>query len=193
MDQNNLAALTARLRSGDPAAAAEFVRLFEPQIRRAIRIHGTGQPLQRVLDSEDLCQSVLRRFLERKDHPAVPSDPRKLIAYVLQMARNRQREALRRERAGKRGGGQRREVDAEVLAQQIDSAPAVGLELEQRELLEGMLARLGERERRIAQLLADGVSWDDIARQLGGTAEAVRKSYRRAVGRAVEAFEGRSC
>ena len=46
MEQNELTALTARVRSGDAAAAAEFVRLFEPQIRRAIRIHGTGQRLQ---------------------------------------------------------------------------------------------------------------------------------------------------
>jgi RNA polymerase sigma factor (sigma-70 family) len=185
MDPNELAALTARVRSGEAEAMAEFVRLFAPQIRRAIRIHGTGQRLQRVLDSEDLCQSVLRRFLGRLDDTGLPmDDPGKLLAYLLQMARNRQREALRRERADKRGGGRLREAGSEVFAQKIDPAPAVGLELEQRELLEAVLARLGEQEQRIARLRADGVAWEDIARQLGGNAEALRKGYQRAVKRA---------
>jgi len=187
MEQNDLTALTTRVRAGDAAAAAEFVRLFAPQIRRAIRIHGTGQPLQRVLDSDDLCQSVLRRFLGQLGNSAVPADdPGKLLAWLLTVARNRRREALRRERADKRGGGRLREVDVEVFAQKADPAPAVGLELEQRELLERMLARLGEQERRIARLRADDVPWEEIAQQLGGNAEALRKSYRRAVSRAAE-------
>lgn len=188
MGGDDLMALTARIRAGDAEAAAEFVRRFEPQIRRLIRIHGTGQPLQRVLDSDDVCQSVLRRFLGELGKPTMPADdPGKLLAWLVAVAKNRRREALRRERADKRGGGRVREIDTEVFTQQADPSPAVGLELEQRELLEAILARLSERDRQIARLRADDVSWEEIARQLGGNAEALRKSYRRAVRRAVEA------
>lgn len=189
MEQNDLAALTARVRLGDAAAAAEFVRLFEPQIRRGIRIHGTGLRLQRILDSEDLCQSVMRRFLGQLDNPAVPTDdPTRLLAWLLEVARNRKLEALRRERTAKRGGGWR-DVGVELLAEQADQDAPVGLELEQRELLEKLFTRLSERGRRIAQLRADDVPWEDIARQLGGTPEAIRKSYRRAVSEAMIALE----
>jgi RNA polymerase sigma-70 factor (ECF subfamily) len=56
-------ALVARLRSGDPDAAAELVRRYEPAIRAAIRGLMADTRLRRLFDSMDVCQTVLVSFL----------------------------------------------------------------------------------------------------------------------------------
>ena len=48
--------LIARVRAGDAAAAAELVRLYEPAIRRAVRVRLVDARLERLLDSMDVCQ-----------------------------------------------------------------------------------------------------------------------------------------
>src|SRR5687767_6549155 len=58
-------AFLRRLRGGDQGAAAELVREFEPIIRRSVRSRLAGSPLAPVLDSEDVCQSVLASFFAR--------------------------------------------------------------------------------------------------------------------------------
>src|SRR5262245_59589702 len=50
------------VRSGDPEAAAELVRLYEPYVRRAVRVEMRDARLRRVFDSSDFCQSVLASF-----------------------------------------------------------------------------------------------------------------------------------
>lgn len=192
MEEMDLPALIERVKAGDPAAAQEFVRRFGPQIRRAIRTRGTGQRLQRVLDSEDLCQSVLRRFWAHLPQGAVPvDDPTKLLKWLVTVARNRHREVLRREGADKRGGDLQRDPGSEVMAQVAESGGAVGAELEQREFLDQLLARLGEEERTIARLRAEGMSWESIAEQFGQGVEALRKRYQRAVSRIIAELDGR--
>ena len=52
-------------------------------------------------------------------------------------------------------------------------------------------ASLGEQERQIARQRAEGVPWEEIARQVREGADTLRKRYQRAVRRAVEQIEGR--
>jgi hypothetical protein len=54
-----------RVRAGDADAAAELVRWYEPAIRRAVRLHLRDPRLRRILDSVDICQSVLGNFFVR--------------------------------------------------------------------------------------------------------------------------------
>ena len=51
--------LLRRVRAGDEQAARELVRRYEPAIRRAARIRLVDTRLNRLLDSMDICQSVL--------------------------------------------------------------------------------------------------------------------------------------
>ncbi len=106
MDEAGFPGWMQRVRSGEPAAAAEFVARYEPLIRRAIRVRGTGGRLQRVVDSEDLCQTVMRRFFENAgDGNVLADNPTTLLNWLLEVARNRLREQHRHARAAKRGGG----------------------------------------------------------------------------------------
>jgi RNA polymerase sigma factor (sigma-70 family) len=180
MEDANFPEWMRRVRTGDPDAVAEFVGRFGPQIRRAIRVRGTGGRLQRILDSEDLCQTVMRRFFEHTDDASTPAeDPAMLLNWLLEVARNRLREQHRRDRAKKRGGGRLREVDPAVLDQLAGDESDIDGRAADRELLAFLMERMTPEQRRVAERRADGDDWADIARDHGTTPEAMRKRYRR--------------
>src|SRR5947208_1547331 len=57
--------LLRRVRERDEQAAAELVRRYEPTIRLAVRVRLTDPHLRRLLDSVDICQSILANFFVR--------------------------------------------------------------------------------------------------------------------------------
>ncbi len=57
--------LIRRIRERDEEAASELVRRYESAIRRVVRIRLRDVRLRRVLDSMDICQSVLATFFVR--------------------------------------------------------------------------------------------------------------------------------
>ena len=57
--------LIRRVRAGDDEAATQLVHQYEPEIRRAVHIRLANPRLQQVLDSMDICQSVLANFFTR--------------------------------------------------------------------------------------------------------------------------------
>src|SRR5262245_15489321 len=65
VQENPFTALIRRVRAGDQEAAAELVRTYEPAVRRAVRVRLKDDRLRRVLDSMDICQSVLGSFFFR--------------------------------------------------------------------------------------------------------------------------------
>src|SRR6516164_3751579 len=84
------AELIRRVRARDADAAAEVVRRYEPEIRRAVRVRLTDPGLRRVLDSMDICQSVLGNFFVRAAAGQFDLDrPEQLIKLLARMARNR--------------------------------------------------------------------------------------------------------
>src|SRR5437868_13055213 len=98
--------LVRRVRGGDGAAAAELVRRYEPALRAAIRVRLTDPHLRRVLDSTDVCQSVLANFFVRAAAGQFDLDrPEQLLGLLATMARNKVTNLALRERAARRGGG----------------------------------------------------------------------------------------
>ena len=99
-DESVFADFLLRIRAGDEQAAAELVRRFEPAIRLEVRMRLGDPRLRRVLDSMDLCQSVLASFflhvaagrydLERPDQ---------LVRLLVAIARNKVAYQARRQRA----------------------------------------------------------------------------------------------
>ena len=180
MDEAGFPGWMQRVRSGEPAAAAEFVERYGPLIRRAIRVRGTGGRLQRVVDSEDLCQTVMRRFFENAgDGHVLADNPATLLNWLLEVARNRLREQHRQARAAKRGGGRLREIDPAALDRFAGDEPNVEARAMDRELLAWLMERMTPDQREIAERRAAGDDWADIARDHGTSAEALRKRYRR--------------
>lgn len=175
----SVAELMDRVRAGDRNAAAELVERFGPQIRRAIRVRLAGSRLRRVMDSEDLLQSVFRIFWEQHD-TVTADEPGQLASWLLAVAGNRVAAHGRAAAASKRGGG-KADVGSKVLNAVSDNTRGPLSEIAGREMLESLLEKLGPDMRRIAEARSEGVAWEDLALREGTTAEALRKAFTRAV------------
>ena len=183
-DQAFFRNLIGRVRRGDPDAAREVVERYGPHIRRIARFELRDPRLRRLLDSEDVWQSVAGAFFVRAAAGDFELDtPRDLLALLSAMARNRARRHAEREGAAKRDFRRLERLDADlgdVEARELTPASAAL----QRDLLSKLLGRFSARDRRVAELRAEGLSWAEVARQNGGTAEAIRKRHERACVRA---------
>jgi RNA polymerase sigma factor (sigma-70 family) len=80
----------AAVRAGDATAGEAFVRRFEPSIRRVVLLRLHDSRLRRVLDASDVCQSVLRSFLNRARAGQFALDtPEQLAALLVRMTVNK--------------------------------------------------------------------------------------------------------
>ena len=112
MSMTPISDLLAQVRGGDAAAAEELVRTYEPELRRAIRVRLTDARLRRLVDSIDICQSVLAGFFVRTAAGQYDiQTPEELLKLLVTMARNRVIDWARRTQADRRDG--RRDVSIE--------------------------------------------------------------------------------
>jgi RNA polymerase sigma-70 factor (ECF subfamily) len=174
--------LIRRVRAGDSLAAEEMVRQYEPQLRLEVRLRLRDPRLRRLLDEGDVCQSVLLSFFVRARLGQYDvAGPGELMRLLAGMARNKVAAQAR-----KHGAARRDFRRAEALAG-ADAAPAADATPSQvvagEELLREFRARLGDEERRIAELRADGHGWAEVAAEMGGAADARRMQLQRAIGR----------
>jgi RNA polymerase sigma-70 factor (ECF subfamily) len=173
-----------RVRAGDEWAAVELVQRYEPALRLEIRLRLKDPKLRRLLEPDDLCQSVLKSFFVRAASGQYDLDsPAKLLALLRAMARNKVAKQARKHQTLRRDLS--RDVSLDVAAPPLaatgpsPSRIAIG-----REILEAFRGRLTAEERRLADLRSQGREWAEIAREVGGTPQARRKQLARAVDRA---------
>ena len=178
--------LLIRVRNGDPAAAEEIVRTYEPEVRRAIRVRMTDARLRKLVDSIDICQSVLAGFFVRTAAGQYDiQTPEDLLKLLITMARNRIVDWARRSNAERRDG--RRVVslqhddgsDREIASS--DASPVSVLV--NRDLLEQVRSRLSAEELKLMEQRADGLGWNEIAAKTGDQVNAVRMRLTRALDR----------
>lgn len=175
------APLMERVRGGDQQAAAELVRRYEPEVRRFIRFRLSSPALRRTMDSLDICQSVMYRFFVEVSEGRVElKEPRQLAALLVTMARNKLYDRVREAQADCRDARRLAPGD-EALGQVAagDDTPSEHLAAE--EILAAVSERLSEDERYLVAQRMSGRAWDDIARELGSTPDAVRKRMTRAI------------
>jgi RNA polymerase sigma-70 factor (ECF subfamily) len=158
-----------RVRAGDEWAAVELVRRYEPALRLEIRLRLRDPKLRRLLEPDDLCQSVLKSFFVRAASGQYDLEsPTKLLALLRAMARNKVAKQARNYQTLRRDLG--RDVSLDTAATPVaatgpsPSRIAIG-----REILDAFRGRLTAEERRLADLRAQGCEWAEIARELGGT------------------------
>lgn len=179
LEQTEFDALVARVRQGEPGAAAELVRLYEPEIRREVRLRLTSAQLRRTLDSVDICQSVFGRFFVKAALGELDFDrPAHLLRLLCQMARNRVIDHHRRETV-RTPEGQRVPLETAMVADTETPSQV----LQHTELLERISELMTESERQVSAMRRNGDSWNEIAEKVGGTAESVRKSLSRTIER----------
>lgn len=163
-----------------------MVRKYEDAIRRVVRIHLRDARMRRVLDSTDICQSVLASFFVRTALGEYELDtPDQLLGLLATIARNKlanqadrltaQRRDIRRETSD----GEQHEV---VPARASDPSDQVAA----KEILEKVRDRLREDERYLAEQRALGREWKDIAQELGSTDVALRKKLTRGLDRVMK-------
>ena len=175
--------LVRRIRAGDELAAAELVRQYEPTIRRAVRFRLVDGRLGALLDSMDVCQSVLASFFVRAAAGAYELDrPEDLLRLLVTMARNKLASQARRQRADRRD--LRRHAAGAPDPGQLAAADASpSRAVAAAELLHEARRRLTTEERQLAEWRQQGRAWDDIAAELGASPVALRKKLSRALDR----------
>src|SRR5438309_59897 len=99
--------LIGRVRAGDARAAAEVVERYEPTLRRAVRLRLRRDPrLCRLLDSVDVCQSVLASFFVRAALGQYDlSTPEHLVKLLAAIARNKVINQAKKQRAARHDPG----------------------------------------------------------------------------------------
>jgi RNA polymerase sigma factor (sigma-70 family) len=182
MDTTAFQELIRRVRHGDEQAAVALVLGFEPVLRRHVRLLLTDPRLREVLDSIDICQSVLGNFFVRAasgqfdlEHPA------QLARLLSAMARNRilnhARSAAHRQKTN----------TVNAAPQQLEDLPEPGpgpaRQVSGRELLRRVEEALSDAERDILGRRQAGQTWEQIAEGLGEKPDTVRRRHTRAIDR----------
>ena len=183
----DFAEFIARIRRGDQAAAAELVARYEPLIRREIRVQLDDQQLIRAFDSMDICQSVLASFFVRTAageyafHSAA-----QLLRLLVNMAQNKLISAARREYRQRRDLRRRAAPASGKLEAVADKRQTPAEQIDQRELLDRIYGHLTPEELRISRLRTGGAAWNEIAAEMGGTAQSRRMQFSRALERVAD-------
>jgi len=173
-----------RVRAGDAAAAEELVRRYEPLIRREVRLHLEDQRLTRLFDSMDICQSVLASFFIRTAAGQFDlHDPPQLFRLLVTMTRHKLASAARHHYRQRRDARRMLTAGQPRADESVASAGDPGEIVAGNELLVKFRERLTAEELQLAEWRNDGLSWAEIARRLGGTADARRLQMSRAVDR----------
>jgi DNA-directed RNA polymerase specialized sigma24 family protein len=180
-DDRLFADLVRRVRSGDQDAAAQLVRQFEPAIRRAIKMQLRDHRLRRVLDSMDICQSVMGAFFVRAALGQFDFEkPEDLLKLLATMVRNKLATKARQPQVARRDY---RSVEADsntshpLLARDHRPSQLVA----GCDLLQAVRQRLTLAEVVLAEQRAHGHEWAEIAAASGGSPEALRKKLARAL------------
>jgi RNA polymerase sigma factor (sigma-70 family) len=183
-EDETIRALLQRVRGGDGPAAAELVRRYEPEIRRAVRVRLTDPRLRRVLDSLDVCQSVLGNFFVRVAGGQYDLEqPRDLLRLLVAMARNKVLDHVRRQHAVRRDQRRATADPSEAFDTAEDAAPSPSRIVAGQDLLREVRRRLSDEERDLADQRGLGRDWNAIASERGANADALRKKLTRALDR----------
>lgn len=180
------AELIQRVRAGDQDAAAEVVRRYEPAIRRVVRYRMGDPQVGAVMDSADICQSVLASFFLRAASGSFDLDqPEQLQRLLLAMARNKLAFQVRKQRTQRRDhGGATADALEDNLVPGREATPS--RQIAARELLGETQRRLSPEEWHLVQLRQQGLGWDQVAAQVQGSPEALRKKLTRALDRVAQ-------
>lgn len=188
LNQTQFDNLLARIRAGNQEAAAELVRLYEPEIRREIRLRLTDAAMRRTLDSTDICQSVMANFFEKIRQGQLRFDrPEDLLRLLMQMVRNKLVDRHRRHRVRSPRDGQAME-DVDAIQLEGD-APSPSRVVANQELLERVKPLLSHEELQVLEYRVAGYRWVEISEKLDESAEALRKRLARTRARLVQELD----
>ena len=175
--------LIQRVRNRDEDAARELTMRYEKVIRRVVWISLRDSRLRQVMDSMDVCQSVLASFFVRTALGQYELDkPEHLINLLTTMTRNKLTNQIHRHRAQRRDIRKSLTIETDGI-QLMDRASDPSEQASAKEILEKIRSQLDPELRYLADQRSQGRTWKDLAEELGGTDVALRKKLTRALNR----------
>ncbi len=164
--------LLEQARAGDQDAMTALVRTYEPHVRRFVRVRLYNAEHRRAVDSEDICQSVMKSLLK----PAALmryrlETPEDLLKLLSRMARNKVIDWIRKNRPDR------------PPPPSPQPPPSPSKVLSDKELTQLARQHLTAEELAVWDLQEQGLTWEAIAKQVGGngeSGESVRKKQERA-------------
>ena len=178
--------LIRRVRAWDQEAAAELVRRYEPAIRRAVRVRLANARLGNLLDSMDICQSVLRSFFVRAASSQYDLEtPEHVLKLLTAMARNKLTTQARKQHTLRRDN-RRATALGDEGSRLVSSGDSPSAAIVVRDLQQEVRRRLDPDEWQVLELRNQGHDWAEIAARAGGLAETLRKKLARAIDRVVD-------
>src|SRR5215472_3345414 len=114
-----------RIRAGDDQAARELVRLYEPVIRREVRLRLRDLRLASRFDSTDICQSVMASFFVRAAAGQYELEqPDQLLRLLVVMTRHKLIQQVRRHSADRRDYRRLEARDPDYLEERSAAVPS---------------------------------------------------------------------
>lgn len=184
-DGDQFRELIQRVRNRDEDAARELATRYESAIRRVVRIHLRDARMRQMLDSMDVCQSVMASFFVRTALGQYELDsPDQLVHLLTAITRNKLANQVNHLQAQRRDIRRQTTMDDRLLAV-VDRASDPSEQASAKEILEKVCDRLNIEERYLAEQRSLGRSWPELADELGGTDVGLRKKLTRALDRAL--------
>lgn len=188
-DAESFIELLRRVRLGEADAANELVRKYELDIRVAVRARLSDPALRRQFDSIDVCQSVLASFFLRAAAGQYDlHEPGQLVGLLTRMAQNKLAMQARKHHQQRRDVRRVNSFD-DVVVQPADKSPGPAQQAVDRDLLKHAYDLMDPEIRQIADRRVYGAQWAEVATQMGGTAEARRKQFLRAMDRIAQTLD----
>jgi RNA polymerase sigma factor (sigma-70 family) len=171
-------ALMARLRQGDPDAAATLLQQYGDEVRDTVRRH-LAHEARRVLDSADVVQSVWREFFTHDLPTRDFANEEELRHYLRCLSRFKALDANRRYLGSQRRNLHREcsldGLSAEDRQRLLDPSPSPAEAVEAQDALEAVIASLPPRYGQVIILLSEGYTHVEIAERIGRTERTVER------------------
>jgi RNA polymerase sigma factor (sigma-70 family) len=181
LPDSNFIELIRQVEAGSDEAAADLLSRYGPSLRRIARIRLQGSEIRRVLDSQDIYQSVMAVFFQRIQSGVFElSTPEDLVRLVSTMIRNRVTDKVRMHHAQRRDLRRNLSVESESIAiVDIEDSPSVLVSRE--ELIQRFRSLLTQQEQLLLDERAHGYTWQELAERLSATPDQLRKQLSRAM------------
>jgi RNA polymerase sigma factor (TIGR02999 family) len=163
--------LLAQWRAGDPAALESLIPLVYGELRRIAHGYLRGERPGHTLQSTALVNEAYLRLVSQE--PGQIDNRAHFVRVAAHLMRQILVDYARAQRAAKRDGGRRVELDESLLPLQLPNVDVIALD----EALNG-LARLDEQQAQIVELrFFGGLSVGDTATSLGVSPATVKREW----------------
>jgi RNA polymerase sigma factor (sigma-70 family) len=185
---SEISEIISRSAAGDADAVQLLLTRYSSVIERELRTQRRFLGLQTRLDPEDIAQSVWRCFfIAIVGGDLAFREPNQVAAFLTRLTRNRIETQFRKHHAIKRDV--RRTINSHELDFEVKSNTNPSHVASTLEFLQNVLTQMTPDERHIAKRREEGVTWEDLAQELGTTTEAIRKRHSRTARRILEELD----